>query len=389
MDETLSNGTSIVAQPVTYYDSTLQLAYTATPFPGWMSTDSMSLRKSLPQEKWTLTTPTYINQNPAYGPLGPVITLPAGASQQDNYYNGRYVYFASNGPSTTLTVSMPVFSPVYGTFLVKSYKSATRELFVDYDLSSSSPLPNTVVNQGTFLPGSTASLWLLSNLTAPTASSSYYVGYTITNTTQMTTATIGLFNYGIQGTDTVYTTQSTSNPFGTAPNPGDSYIITSNAVVNIVSIQNNNAVSLDYIGSMVSVNQAICYTVELIELILPNSPLEDGTQIAFYPYVYVELKNVSAPTSASSATLYSNNPPSGRALFVVTITDITQPSTSTFVKLSCSEKNKIKFKPNDSLRFSVTLPDGTPVTPSRRDTSTPYAPDPTLQIHAMFGLTPR
>jgi hypothetical protein len=46
----------------------------------------------------------------------------------------------------------------------------------------------------------------------------------------------------------------------------------------------------------------------------------------------------------------------------------------------------IKFKPNDCLRFSVFLPDGTLFQPVQPDTLSPYPPNYLLQIDAMFSI---
>jgi hypothetical protein len=46
----------------------------------------------------------------------------------------------------------------------------------------------------------------------------------------------------------------------------------------------------------------------------------------------------------------------------------------------------VKFKPNDSLRFSVYLPDGTPFSPVDQDILSPYRPIGTLQINAVFSI---
>ena len=395
MDETLSNGTNIVAQPITYYDNTVRIGYTKEPIPGWKDLDVMSIRKSLPLEKWTLLTRTRINQDPAYGPIGPVITLPQAASSTDDYYKGKYVYFASNGPPTLQPQAVTI-KPVYGIFYIKSYKASTRELFVDYD-PQGIDLPNLVVNTGTILPNSAFLTMFLSNLTEPSATSSYYIGYTINDITQGTSARIKNFSYqaitnqqGVQLANlyaTILDFFLDLNFQSQAGLIGNAYEIVSNNVINIVSLVSDNAVPLDYIGTMTSVNQAVCYKVSLTDLILPNAPLENGVRAAFYPFVYVEIKNVTSPDGAAVSTIYSNNPPSSRAVFMVRITDITQPTTSQFVKLSGSSSHVIKFKPNDSLQFSVTLPDGSYFIPEYPDYFAPYPANPSLQIHATFGLT--
>ena len=131
----------------------------------------------------------------------------------------------------------------------------------------------------------------------------------------------------------------------------------------------------------------MCYEIALINLTLPNVMLTTGSRIAFYPYVYVEFANTTSPSGASQNIIYSNNPESGKALFIAAVTDVVQPIISTFVKLDGgSMVQTVKFKPNDSLRFSVYLPDGTPFLPVDQDILSPYRPIGTLQINAVFSI---
>ena len=161
---------------------------------------------------------------------------------------------------------------------------------------------------------------------------------------------------------------------------------TTNDVINIVNFSYDNFSPLTYNGSRVSLNQVVCYEVALVSLILPNVTLETGSRIAFYPYLYVELSNTTTSSTASQNIIYSNNPESGRALFVVGVTDVVQPINSHFVRLLGKMKQIIKFKPNDSLRFRVYLPNGDLFQPIKKDLLSPYAPDPLLQINAVFSI---
>lgn len=161
---------------------------------------------------------------------------------------------------------------------------------------------------------------------------------------------------------------------------------TSGDMINIVNFARDNYCPLLYNGSMVSQNQTVCYEVMLLNLILPNVTLMSGSRIAFYPYVYVELKNITSPSMMSTQLIYSNNPESERALFIVGINDVVQPIVGRFVKLIGRMRQTVKFKPNDALRFSVYLPDGTLFMPLRSDAFTPYEPDRTLQIEAIFSI---
>ena len=170
------------------------------------------------------------------------------------------------------------------------------------------------------------------------------------------------------------------NPSQQTPPP------TSGDTINIVTYSHDNFAPLNYIGTMVSINQTVCYEVALLRLILPNVPLKTGARIAFYPYLYVELSNITSPTGASRNIIYSNNPDSGRALFIVPSRDMVLPVNSHFVKLIGRTRQTIKFKPNDSFRFSVYLPNGDLFEPYQEDLKSPYEPNLRLQVNAVFAI---
>lgn len=136
-------------------------------------------------------------------------------------------------------------------------------------------------------------------------------------------------------------------------------------------------------------NQATCYEIELLNLCLPNITLAsaEGRRIAFYSYVYVELTNVSNPNSGNIHPLWSNNPNSTKMVFRASIDDINNPVVSSFVKVDGDGTiQKIKFKLNDSLRFSVKLPNGDYFQTQQEDNFGPLSPDPNLQISALFQV---
>ena len=71
----------------------------------------------------------------------------------------------------------------------------------------------------------------------------------------------------------------------------------------------------------------VCYEISLLNLVLPNTTLVSGFggRIAFYPYVYVELENVSASSGRNQGIIYSNNPNAIKALFRAAIKDVPNP----------------------------------------------------------------
>ncbi len=159
--------------------------------------------------------------------------------------------------------------------------------------------------------------------------------------------------------------------------------------IQLLTFDRDNEQPLNYTGSTVSQNQTVCYEVELISLILPNLPLDNtiGGLIAFYPYLYVELSNKTAPSASTKGILYSNNPNANRALFRVAVDDTPTPVISKFIKVDGDGAvQTIKFKPNDNLYLRVFLQNGTLFKTQDNDTSPPSPPDPFVQISAEFSI---
>ena len=172
---------------------------------------------------------------------------------------------------------------------------------------------------------------------------------------------------------------SYENTTPTQPLPG--------TLINIVNISNDNYNPLMYNGSTVSQNETVAYEISLVNLTLPNITLVTGSRASFYPYLYVEISNATASSSASKNIIYSNNPNSTDALFIVPITDINDPFRSPFIKLDGGSMTQtVKFKPNDCLRFSVYLPNGQLYQPIMSDYYSPSGPNIYMQIDALFGI---
>lgn len=170
-------------------------------------------------------------------------------------------------------------------------------------------------------------------------------------------------------------------PFNSAPVFGDTY--------EILAFSYDNAVPFSYSGSLVSQQEEVCYEIELIDLILPNKTLNVGygSRAAFYTYMYVELTNVSGASAGVHNVIYSNNPNSTKMLIRSCMDDVQDPLRSSFVKVDGNGMTQIvKFKPNDSIKFSVRLPNGQFFETQIPDTVSPYQPNEEIQISAMFSL---
>lgn len=134
---------------------------------------------------------------------------------------------------------------------------------------------------------------------------------------------------------------------------------------------------LNYVGK--ETRERAYYRLTLDNLILPNQTLDNrfGSSIAFYPYVYLVFSNDSIGVNS---LLNSNNPSSQRAVFRCPITDVPNPTLSTFVKIRSTMINVMRFSPAEDLKFEVFLPDGTLFKTVIDDTIPPEKPRSGIQI---------
>jgi hypothetical protein len=344
--------------------------------------------------------------------------------------------------SNTSTPIPGVFYPIYGSYYIKAYNGLTKQLSVDYDINNT-PLPSYVADIG-YNSGSFQSLnqSLVINQISPTTyravlsdinfNFSYRMKlnsilYTNGKTYHITwriksqnlnivlnrspdISIISCFNDSILNQFSLATNSDDyiTYVFSFIPTseicfiiyPGDVartentytiewdlFVMAETPIINISSFKCDNFTPLSYIGSMVSSNETVCYEVELISLTLPNASLLTGSRISFYPYIYVEFTNATSPNGASREIIYSNNPKSKNALFIAATPNQVAPLLSTFVTLSGSGMSQVvKFKPNDNLRFSVYLSDGTLFQTIETDFYSPYLPSLRVQIDALFSI---
>jgi len=156
-----------------------------------------------------------------------------------------------------------------------------------------------------------------------------------------------------------------------------------NNKIEILNFSYDNLNPFVYTGSLTSQQELVCYEIELLSLLLPTETLSvaNGGAISYYPYVYVELSNTC---STNRNIIYSNNPNSTKQLFRVPIFDI--QDNPVFTKIGGGMSQTIKFKPNDTLFFSVTLPNGEVFQNIVPERFSPLSPEPRIQISAMFSL---
>lgn len=157
----------------------------------------------------------------------------------------------------------------------------------------------------------------------------------------------------------------------------------------VVPFYKDGCVSMDYRGSIVSSSQMVCYAMTVNTLILPNQILNlpFGSLTSSYPFVTVEITNETASSGHNKAVIYSNNPNLVSATFVCSISDVNSPTITKFININSDRSSQIiKFKPNDNLRFKISMPDGKTFETEIKDTVLPVPINPLLQISCLIEI---
>jgi len=148
-------------------------------------------------------------------------------------------------------------------------------------------------------------------------------------------------------------------------------------------------VPLNFTGSYLTQSQMSCYEITILNLILPNVQLDNVTSLltSGYPYVLLEVSNVTMPSSGNKNVVYSNNPAAVNTTFICSISDVNDPIKSRFIKISSDGTiQTIKFSPADNLRFRILLPSGEPFLLQQSDYLPPSISDPSIQIDILIEL---
>lgn len=385
VNETRSLNTNIVFSKISSYNYSNRTATLETPFASWSSSDKYSLRKSLPNEFITISSmPSLIGSTVSQ--LNTKTITVSGLNTNFNYtglqimlngYPANTISETKNS-NTTLVLTLPIFllGPTTFTIIptftkVQNYPQLSlldgNCIFLG---PNANPNDNYYAGQYIYIyPPEQNQQNSLVNLRGNCFYINSYIGngYNVCYVNNVDTTEInGLTFYY----------PSYSNKIVSIPSP--------RTLINIVSFSKNNYNPLMYTGSIVSQSELVAYEINLLSLILPNTKLTTGSNIAYYPYVYVEFTVVNQTQNI----IYSNNPKSNKALFLVTITDIKDLQTTPFIKLyGKSMYQTIKFRPNDTLKFSVFLPDGTLFQTIESDYYSPSSPNSSCQIDALFGIT--
>lgn len=328
------------------YDNVTRLATVSSPG-GWDVTDAYSIRTALPSFTFT--------------PAGSVsvVSLPTTYTAD---YKGDYL----RGIDSQATPTTPVVAPVWQTALITKY------LYLSTTFASPDPGGTSAF---TLSAGSSVDNYYVGGYLIGVAGGPYLV-LTYNGTTKSGTIS-GSFNAGVLA--------------GTSANMRSAFVSPSFASLStlrleLLSFTRDNYVPISYSGSMDSQQNNVCYEIELINLTLPNRILATGygSRVSFYPYMYVEFYNLS---SRDRNILYSNNPNATKMLFRVPIDDIPNLVTSSFIKLDsdCCVQT-VKFKPNDTMHFSVRLGNGELFKTVIEEDFAPSEPNPLIQVSAIFSI---
>jgi len=367
------------------------LEYPTPPGENWINTTNSSanfvIRKTTPVEGlWGAGIPIVFATTR-------LVQLPnTSGGPATDYYNGDFLrinpslnaptpYNVTTSPpnNSGVTAGYPVNCQseerriqryVYGTGLVTSGVGAATTTVTLAALGASS---------GTEYVGA-----LISNASVTAALPSYYypntakiIGYNPT-TREITTDTAITWTAGNQW---LIRTCILSSPYSVQPTPENLY--------EIELFTRDNYNPFIYTGSLTSSQEVVCYEVELLNLILPNAILASGRggRPIFYPYLYVELQQISSAGSANNNIIYSNNPHSYRMLYRAVVDDTPIPAVSPFIKIDGDGMvHVVKFKPNDAFRFAVFHSNGEPFKTILDEQYSPSAPNALTQISACFAF---
>jgi hypothetical protein len=157
----------------------------------------------------------------------------------------------------------------------------------------------------------------------------------------------------------------------------------------ILPFTREGVVGLNFTGTQLTQCQATCYRMTVINLILPNITVNigSGPLTSAFPFMYLEISNVSNSNGNNKSILYSNNPYTTSVTFVCSVSDVNAPIISRFLKISSDGSSQtIKFSPVDTLRLRVSLPNGDTFQTQSTDYLVPVEPDPRVQIHAVIEI---
>lgn len=333
--------------------------------------------------------------NSSFNPVDPVSdALPYTASSLPIGSNKTNPF----GTLTTTNISLDLAETNIPNFYINSYlqlmtsNPTTFTKIVSYDgitkIATVSPaLPNPPVGNeiyytrkvapfylGAVLAGATTTTFQINPAGNPSNISGIYVNNYVRFTSGSNNGKTFLIS-AYNGSTKMITV---STPMSSAPGVGDTFELDTYSRDNASTLSiNSNHPSTNTVNNY--------YELELLWLSMPNQLLNVGYggTIDNYPYVYVEFYNEGK--NQTNQIFFSNNPHTSKSIFKVPI-DQYNGTTSFFTFVNCKTKHVIRIEPDQDLRFRITLPDGTIVQYNLPDTVSPNAPDPRIQVGALFAM---
>ena len=108
----------------------------------------------------------------------------------------------------------------------------------------------------------------------------------------------------------------------------------------------------------VASQNSICCQVRLVSLSLPNLPVCGfDARLSDFPYLLIAFSNAQGNVSDIQGQIYSNVPATNNCNFVCPISNIKNPELD-FISITTKQYGIFRFKPRDSLRFQILLPNG-------------------------------
>jgi hypothetical protein len=154
--------------------------------------------------------------------------------------------------------------------------------------------------------------------------------------------------------------------------------------VEILKFSYDNVSPFTYKGT--AEPEASPYAIRLLSLTLPNRKLACGSggQIAFYPYVYVELTASNIP---SNNLIMSNNPNAVNMMFKASIKHTYNLENAPFIRLTGDNMMQvIRFKAETNFVVKVILPNGDTFKPFEQEATSPFEPNKRIQVSMLFEL---
>lgn len=123
--------------------------------------------------------------------------------------------------------------------------------------------------------------------------------------------------------------------------------------------------------------------IKLVNLMLPNVPLDNGGIVNDYPYVYLKLSPLD---THNPYVLSSTNPNCTFTLFRATRAPGDDGSKNFTSYSGNGTIVVLPFKLYNNFNFEITLPNGQLFTTTVKDTTSPFEPNPLLQISCMMEI---